>query len=436
MKIVQTLCLTAALAVSHSSLAAAPFCDAFLDADSLEKRYKKLAPLQSSTKTGWIFGADQFETDYRLNAPEEALLKRLVETFAQSGTQLAIMVAPPRPAVAGQSLVDSTTGQDVSFDVAGQAQVFEQMIEQFNAAGAIAPNLLETAQGMDGKYYFMRDTHWTSTGAAGSALAMATALNGPQSALFELAQLEMLEQFNERGSLADIARATCDVDPAAETTPVFDYSPLLPHAGGLLGDESAGSNQVILVGTSFSNRYKRDQYQVADALSAATGTPVRNLSISGGGMTGPLESYLLSGQFEKDAPSVLVWEFPSTYQLSEVHLRQILGALRARKVATPTKRLAVSDDKVTVSISSGSDLIGFDFGQLVLHKVSVKIRLEGGDVIKLPLRRNKRAFGDEASGPWWIDLSGLARDIKTIEIALPKGADLSTVTLFEHSAGS
>ncbi|WP_412550274.1 alginate O-acetyltransferase AlgX-related protein [Shimia sp. MIT910701] len=45
---------------------------------------------------------------------------------------------------------------------------------------------------------------------------------------------------------------------------------------------------LALLGSSFSNRYKRDHYRVADALARAFDADVENFSVSGGGPIGAI----------------------------------------------------------------------------------------------------------------------------------------------------
>lgn len=417
------LCLSCG---AHSAVAA-PICPQMLTKSTLEKRYQRLAPIYNSDDTGWIFGSDQFDNTYALDEVQKNLMAQIVDRLAAQGTQLAMLIAPPRPVIAGQEVVDATLGKAATKSVVDDAVSFQRMIEHLNAKGAVAPDLLELATSnatIRGSYYFMRDTHWTNTGAAHSAIALAQALDPDVFPAFDVDSLGVLEQFAERGSLSDIARATCGIDPQPETSPVFDYAPHLPTSGNLLGDAAVDA---VLVGTSFSDRYKRDQYQVADALSAALGVNVVNLSVSGGGMIGPFESYILTGQFAAQKPPLLIWEFPYTYQLKEPHLRQILGALHANDTTSRVAVFDVVDGAVELPLSPDMHQLGITpIGGEPL-KLSTKLRLADGSVVKLPLSRKSRMAEVAKLDTWWVGLSGYDLTGARFELAFKPTATVTRV---------
>ena len=149
-----------ATALLSTSVQAQPYCDALLDASALAKKYQRLAPIYSSQDTGWIFGSDQLDETYAMKAESNALFTSIVSEFEAAGVDLAVLIAPPRPIVAGQEVVTATLGDHGSYDVANARASFEDMIAQLRAAGAIVPNLLDvaTSDGAD-PYFFRRDTH-------------------------------------------------------------------------------------------------------------------------------------------------------------------------------------------------------------------------------------------------------------------------------------
>lgn len=420
-----------ATALISASAAAQPYCDALLNADSLAKKYQRLAPIHSSQDTGWIFTSDHLNDAYAMKSSAQALFKQIVAEFEASGVHLAVLVAPPRPVIAGQSVVDATLGANASFDVATAAASFQQMIQQINAAGAIAPDLLRTAS-TQGDYYFMRDTHWTNTGAAHSIDALARMLVTDPVAL-DPATLPIADTFAEPGSLSKIVDATCGRRGANEPTPVFDYASLRP-AQDLLADTSSAPS-IALLGTSFSNRYKRDQYQVADALATATGTNVENFSVSGGGAIGPIESYILSGALAAKAHDTVVWEFPYTQSMNSTSgLRQLLGALRVANATEGGANVLTLDAKGQTEIAVRADtqpnLVVINDLPTKTSKISVDVILANGSKKTIKLRR-KSAFVDNPDlGSWAADLSGLSKHpIASIRLRFDRKAAGQQVSL-------
>jgi alginate biosynthesis protein AlgX len=410
------------LASLGSGSLADPYCDDMLSADTLERRYQRLAPIYNETETGWIFGSDQFGHRYVLNSREEGLLGQLVSELAARGTELAIYIAPPRPVIAGQDVVDATSGQPGAHDLAEQAAAFSRMMAQIAEAGAIAPNLLAMAQAnpeLQAAFYFQRDTHWTNIGAAHSALALAQAIDPAALPAFDAARLPVVEMAVERGSLSNIVDATCGFRPDGEESPLFDYSGVLPQAGGLLDGPAETDGNVVLLGTSFSDRYGRDQYQSAEALSGALGQLVDNRSVSGGGMIGPFEAYVLSGDYAAEQPSLIIWEFPYTYQLNEAGLRQLLGAIRSTDVGAHSTEMTLADGAATLEWPAGQaavDLIGLRIDGAPVRDIVVRLVAADGSERDFRLRRKSRMEDVITLSEWWLDLSGVGMPIQSITV--------------------
>lgn len=412
----------ACLAAWSSPAMSTPYCSALLEESLLERRYQRLAPIFNSTETGWIFGSDQMDDDYVLNAAEQALLADIVSEFEARGARLAILVAPPRPVVAGQEVVDQTTGQPGHFDMNAHAQAFQQMIRQLNDAGAVAPDLLDLTLSQpeirDG-YYFHRDTHWTNAAAAHSALALARMVSPEAPDAFEVASLPVAEAYEERGSLSDIVRASCDMSPDAEPGSLLNYTDLMPGGGDLLSDTGSVGSNVVLLGTSFSDRYQRDQYQTADALSAALGSSVLNLSVSGGGMIGPMETYILTGRLDTDQPDLIIWEFPYTYSLTEVALRQVLGALRRDHDTATAQAETVEGGQATFLLADPVQVMGpLGLRTIGATALDIVVRLEFADGSRGQhrLRRKSRMAEVATLDEWWLDIGGYDADLHSVTV--------------------
>lgn len=394
-------------ALSATSAAnAQPYCGALLDEAKLEKKYKRLAPIHSSQDTGWMFTTDMMDETYAMKPEALSLFQQIVAEFDQAGVPLAVMVAPPRPVIAGQDVVDATLGGMDEFDVAKTQASFQELIAQMRASGAVVPDLLETALNTP-DYFFKRDTHWTNTGAAQSANALASVMSTKG---FDTAALPVIEMADERGSLSDIVDATCNLRDAAETTPVYDFASL--GGGDLLGDAPVRDVRVALLGTSFSDRYKRDAYQVADAVATALNADVENFSVSGGGMIGPIEAFVLSGQLAEKSHDLVIWEFPYTESLNSTSaLRQLLGALRAVNTTGTGAQTITLDKKGRAEIkvdnaAEAFDLVLIDAETADLDKLFVDVMFADKSKKTIQLRRRSRVrLPDDAV--WSADLSGL-----------------------------
>ena len=85
---------------------ATPICSEILAPENLERKHQYFAPMYNSSTTGWIFGNIELKNIQALKEVEKMLLKKIVANLAQRGTQLAILMPPPRPVIAGQEIVD------------------------------------------------------------------------------------------------------------------------------------------------------------------------------------------------------------------------------------------------------------------------------------------------------------------------------------------
>ena len=389
---------------------AAPYCEALLDADKLEKRYQRLAPIHSDATSGWIFTSDQLKTDYEMPQHRLDLMQAVVSSFLDQGIDLAIMVAPPRPVIAGQQVVDATLGSNGAFDVAEAEASFEALLAQLRQTGATVPNLLDIAQQPGAHpFYFRGDTHWTNAGAGQSALALATELG--HDAAFQLSEVAPAGTFEERGSLNDIVAATCGQKPQPEAAQQFDYTSVSARDAADLLAPSAATPTTLLLGTSFSNRYKRDQYQAADALASALKTDLMNHSVSGGGSIGPLEALALSGALADTPPKLIIWEFPYTNIPNTSALRQILGALQAHHSHAPAgSDFSLKGDRVSMPLPQAdpnATLLRVRLDSPKARWLKVDLAFAKGKTKTVQLRRKKvmGAAGEHAD--WWVDIRDL-----------------------------
>ena len=222
------------------------------------------------------------------------------------------------------------------YDTDAMAAAFSEMVTAVQDTGAIMPDLARLALSdadLREAFYFRHDTHWTPMGAARSAEALADLvaerLPGvfPKAGHAHAAVAKGGPEIEEEGSLAKMANKVCGAKVPPVTVPV----PVFPDTGGSLLGDAPELPRVALAGSSFSDRYKRDHYRVADALAGALGAEVANYSVSGGGAIGALESLVLSGELERQRFDLVVWEIPYTQGFRSVGmLRQLLGALRLR----------------------------------------------------------------------------------------------------------
>ncbi len=430
----RALILAAALSfVAAPTLAtAAPYCDALSSKETLPKKYQKRGPFYSDSSTGWIIGDDQLRADFSVTDEVTHLWQRISEEFAAQGVKLVVMAPPPRP-LSATSEIRSAAGVPSTYDADRTAKSYSAYIEALNEAGLQSPDLLDVAEKTGASFYFQRDTHWTPTGAAASASALAQTIGmtGTNNALI------FDEEYSEKGSLSTVAAKVCGERPAAETVPAPTYAKA-GDAASLLGDEAANGPAIALVGTSFSNRYQNDAYRVADALAHFTGGSVENLSVSGGGMTGAMEAFVRSSDLS--AYDVVVWESPYTEPLTNISgLRQILGALLSnRSTAKGTAQTVNLSDK-WISIDASPEMAkgqaltlqiaGVNTGQLHVELIDGK-----NEKTRIKLRKSDRVALNMRSDVWALALDRIDMSkITRIKFRLKGAKSAETATLRSHT---
>ena len=426
--------------LTATSVQSQPFCSNLANAEALSKKIARNAPIYSDIETGWVFTNDQLKDRYDMKPSSQTLIGEIVEEFDRRGVLLAIAVPPPRPIVAGQEALDAAMGE-VRYNLTEAEASFVKLLGGLNEAGAIVPDLLNTAIENSSEteaFYFRRDTHWTATGAALSALALAEATNRSHPSLFQSDDLKKPTDLipsgsiEERGSLAAIIRTVCDVEIAPETAIAYDLSQ--GSAKDLLA-ETAQDSSIALVGSSFSNRYKRDHYRFGEALSWAFDRDVANYSISGGGAIGAIEAYVLSGALDRREHDLVVWEIPYTQSFNSTSfLRQLLGAIRhAGQVKGMETMQYPASNKSVIEVGGIKEPVGI---QIVStdpkhQEFRVIVHFDNASKTKISLRRRNAVPIDMRADSMFASLEHFGdRKVHKIVVEGKKDSSFDAVTLF------
>lgn len=417
-----SLLSAAAIALMATVADAAPYCDAMNSKDTLPSKYQKRGPFYSDAASGWIIGDDQMRGKFKLSDEARALWSDIRAEFAAQGVTLTVMAAPPRPLFASADVLAAMGKAD--YDVDAAAAAFRDYIAGLNEAGIAAPDLLSAASAAERPYYFQRDTHWTPYGAALSAKALAEAIGLTADA----ATPDYSATYDEKGSLSMVAKAACGSRPAPETVAAPDYA----KAGGasaLLGDVTGPA--LALVGTSFSDRYQRDAYRVADAVAHYTGASVENFSVSGGGVTAAMEAFIRSGRMAEF--DTVVWEAPYTEPLTNISaLRQILGALISQRNSGDADEQVVELGGDWISVSpkielANSQAIEVQIAGVETGQLDVELYDADNKKTRIKLRKSDRVNAVLRSDIWTVALGGIdPAAIARIKFRL-KGASKGTV---------
>jgi hypothetical protein len=416
-----TLAMSMACAVPAT---AAPYCANLNVQEQLPKKYQKRGPFYSDISTGWIIGKDQLKNKYAVTDEAIGLWHGIKAEFDKHGVDLVVMAAPPRPLFAPDAAI-TAMGLVGDVDLSEIDKGFSAYIAALNLAGINAPDLSVIAQGAEAEtYYFARDTHWTPQGAALSAAYLNAAIDNT-SVPDSMARITSTNKYEEKGSLAGVAKDACGDRPEIEIVSAPQYAQQ-GSASSLLG-AAPTKDKVALVGTSFSDRYQRDAYQVADALAFMMDASVDNFSVTGGGMVGSMETFIRSGALETGSYKTVVWETPYSAPLTYVDgLRQILGALQttSEQVKVEMLHAHIKDEWISFEHSfSAADIQTLQIetettntGQLIVELVHVDGRKTRTKMVK-----TDRITADLRSTKWALSLREMSTSqIVRIKLRLPK----------------
>ena len=417
----------AAILTVPSPMLANPYCAELAEVDQLPKKYAKRGPFYADTKTGWIVGADQLKNDFTVADETISLWTEINAAFEEKGTTLAVLAAPPR------ALFAPKLPKTVSYDTDKSLSGFSDYVSALNDAGIAAPDLTALLQSeYAADFYFARDTHWTPKGAAVSAALLAEKLT-EQKASEIIDRIQFSVTYSEKGSLSTVVEKTCGVRPKAEivTSPVYSQQ---GGASALLDDIS--DQAIALVGTSFSDRYQRDTYQVSGAVSHAMKASVDNFSVTGGGLVGAMEAFILGGALSTGRYKTVVWEAPYTAPLTNISgLRQILGALHQGRSEAIAYEGSLSSDWTQVDADfSTSDVRsirvqtpGVSTGKLELEFFDAE-----GQKTRVKLSKSDRVRSEERSDIWNVSLTALPiSNISRFKVKIKSGANLASVRLIK-----
>lgn len=313
----------------------------------------------SQGRDGWFFRAENTDLDefFVLDSESLSSMARLGAALRGRGTRLVLMPVPTRGLVAYDRM-------DVGVPLQGRyarrdaLAEYRATVKAFRGVGLdvvdLDPEMIRARIGP--AFYLKRDLHWTPQGAKFTAQLAAADIDrllGPMAA-------EGRARFTTRqvrtepmtGRLQATINQYCDDPVPAQELAVFqtvreggDGGPSADAEQALFGDAGGGGPQVVLAGTSFS---ATPTFNFPGFLSEALGRSVLDYSISAGGLSTSLLSYLETSDFDRDPPQVLLWEFLAYHAFAEdaVAFRQMIGA--AQGTCTGTDRL-VAESLVDVT---------------------------------------------------------------------------------------
>lgn len=362
---------------------------------------------------GWLLRDDDLNTAFRLDEQTLGYLERLNGALAAKGVTLILAAQPPRGAAL---TAESLPGYDPGAARRRYAEARATLQEAGISVAGLAAAVADTPD-----YFFRRDHHWTPSGAAASAQAVAqivTSTAAYQDLIPQTFRTERVGREEQVGSFGAAIGRICGENPPAEPFTRFRTEPEAAPARTLFG--KAPPPPITLAGTSNS---ARDDLNFAGFLEQATGLAVLNTSTVGGGPEAALEAYLRSPTFHEATPSFLVWEFATLFDLPQDprFYRQLLPSVQgACTEATSTAAVSVElkGPQVTLFETAPEDEASFlylEFSDLSRTAFELGLSYRDSEHERVVIRRSSRERND---GRYFWELSGQPTQVT---LALPEG---------------
>lgn len=340
-------------------------------------------------RDGWLFRS-RVDMATRFDITDESLaeLRRLANALRKRGTELVVVLQPPRALMDPDKLGDAARKR---YDFADARRNYAQALQRIRSAGVTVPPLDQLIDENKGyEYFFRRDHHWTPSGAERTARVVA----GTVSAMPAFAGVPR-KQFVTRtsaligkpGTLQKVATQICGGAYSMQYVNGSITEPADSAGGALLGDGAAdasggglldtaasgdggllggddGAPQIALIGTSNSD--SKGGYNFAGYLQQHLGADVLAAALAGGSFDGALLRYLPSETFRRHPPKILVWEMPwqnwpaadkNPYKSFRQALPLVADGCRGRSAAmTQTVQLAAGSNELLFNAAQGGEV--------------------------------------------------------------------------------
>ncbi|GAA3967636.1 alginate O-acetyltransferase AlgX-related protein [Allohahella marinimesophila] len=307
-------------------------CDGLTDSSHYQEGVMKAMSQIAPGHDNWLFRSD-FDLSNDFGIPDDMVpqFRRLIAALKNLGIEVAMVVQPTR----GMLHADKVR-EDKRYGFAPDLARMKltHFLAQLQEAGAIVPDvtrLLDMPKTED--YFFRRDHHWTPFGARVTAeLTVEALLAHP--VYEDLAEkqfvTESVTKIAKDGTMNRALRQICGNNYGFQYVQGYQTVPAAEDgADALFGD--SGDPEVVLIGTS--NSAARDEafknYNFEGFLKQGLSVDMLNYALPGAGQDGSLLNYLLSEDYDPEAPpKLIIWEHPANWRLEDpLMYRELLPAI-------------------------------------------------------------------------------------------------------------
>ena len=413
MRLLRVFLATAFIATPSISLA--DFCDAQSDPKAYPARFSWAGQIYGDPSSDFLYIPSDLISDGDLDEDEAALLTMIVDHLSAQGTNAAFVIPVPRLVTASEAY--GVTQDQIDAVEAG----YRRLLTQLNDIGFVTPNPLDAIGGnaeLLTTYNLPKDTHWSPVGTLQSAMALRSAIIeagildlDPLGAEYRLGPDAIFEL---EGGLARMLGEVCPVELPNEavTYSVVEQNNGSASSGDLLFGDVAQKFDVLLVGTSFTNKENNDVLLWSDSIRYSLQVDPTNIGVPGGEMYTSMLHYALK-QEEYGAPELLVWEALWTHRRNDwsEHLRMIYGELiGACTTAASTVSMDLPQDAKWTELFSGqteAERLSFVVPGLETGRVRLRVTYPDGDREQIKLVRKDRLVGALEHPEWTVFLGDL-----------------------------
>lgn len=360
-------------------------------------------------KSGWIFRSADLAPNYTLDAESKAALTRFVADWKMRGTAVAFILLAPR-GYFGAAYVDRTDPAAAGFDPAKLAADYSATITALGSTGALVPDLLKAAvaDGVGENYYFRRDHHWRPEADKSAMGALAREVLAAGLKFTPSQWVSTLErERSQPGALARRVEEGCK-QPALPLERFERY--LSAEAGGksVLPTPASSHPEIVLTGSSHTNRGGEDMTNSTGWLREALDTDVHNVGVDGGGYSTGLLHWMDSPEVRSHPPKLLSVEMSARIpQNIPSFMRQAIPTIYGDCSApTATGKVTLGGQAapllyVPAGTGSGGSYVVLDISDPELLNFVVSFTLSTGvedfvPVVRSPRKPNNGRFYVEA----------------------------------------
>lgn len=260
---------------------------------------------------GWLFLTDELRINRHAqsNAQTKAgVVREIQQRLAKRGITLLVAVVPDKSRIASSQLCDLRRPLQLQ-------QRAVEWVDGLNKAGVAAIDLAPTLQPLGADAYLRTDTHWSETGSAAAAKAVAQhvqamGISATPRKDFDVKVQDPARRPGDLVRLAGLEWLPVTWQPQPETVAATQISEKAAQAQSgsdnlddLFGDDNLPN--VALIGTSFSRNSN-----FAGFLQQALGAPIGNFAKDGGEFSGGANGYFDNPAFKQTPPKLVIWEIP------------------------------------------------------------------------------------------------------------------------------